>query len=123
MSQDLVLDQQTQSIKDVAWWLYIFHALSLVFALGAFSWIPLIISYLKRGDAAGTFVYSHHSWQISSFWWYLFWIVAGGLCFITLIGIPLAYLIWFGAWLWKGYRLIRGFIDLNDNRPMPSMQR
>ncbi len=114
-----MFDQQTQSTKNLAWWLYVFHAVSLAFSLGAFSWIPLLISYVKRGDAAGTFVYSHHTWQIQSFWWYVLWIVIGGICFVTIIGIPLAYLIWFVAWVWKAYRLLRGFAALNDNRPMP----
>ena len=120
MTQDLVFDNKTQSIKNLAWWLYIFHGLSLVFSLGAFSWIPLLISYVKRGDAAGTFVYSHHTWQIKSFWWYVIWIVVGGVCFATIIGIPLAYLIWFCAWVWKAYRLLRGYVELNNNRPMPA---
>lgn len=120
MAQDLVFDNRTQSIKNLAWWLYIFHALSLVFALGAFSWIPLLVSYVKRGDAAGTFVYSHHSWQIKSFCWYVVWVVLGGICFATIVGIPLAYLIWFAAWVWKAYRLLRGYVELNNNRPMPA---
>ena len=119
MVQEIVFDSQLEARKNLAWWLYIFHAASLVFSLGAFSWIPLIISYLKRQDAAGTFVYSHHTWQIRSFWWYLFWMVAGGVVFMTIIGIPLAYLVWAGAWIWKAYRLIKGFLYLNDNKPMP----
>lgn len=120
MAQDLVFDNRTASIKNLAWWLYIFHAISLVFTLGAISWIPLLVSYVKRGDAAGTFVYSHHSWQIKSFWWYVVWVVVGGICFVTIVGIPLAYLFWFAAWVWKAYRLLRGFVELNNNRPMPA---
>jgi uncharacterized membrane protein len=38
---------------------------------------------------------------------------------MTFIGIPLAYLVWSIAWLWKLYRLIKGLIDLNDNKVMP----
>lgn len=119
MAQELVLDSRLQSTKNLAWWLYIFHAISFLFSLGAFSWIPLIINYVKRGDTAGTFIYSHHSWQIRSFWWYLFWMISGGLLFITVVGIPLAYLVWTAAWVWKAYRLIKGIVDLNDNKPMP----
>jgi uncharacterized membrane protein len=119
MAQELVFDDQLQSRKDLAWWLYLFHGLSLVFSLGAFSWIPFLISLLKRGDAAGTFVYSHHTWQIRSFLWYVFWMFIGGVFFVTLIGIPIAWLIWVAAWIWKAYRLVRGFLDLNDNKPMP----
>jgi uncharacterized membrane protein len=119
MSQELVLDSKLQSLKNLAWWLYIFHGASLVFSMGAFSWIPLIISYLKRDDAAGTFVYTHHNWQIRSFWWYLVWMVVGGLLFATVIGIPFAFAVWGLAWLWKAYRLIKGLLDLNANKPMP----
>jgi len=119
MAQELVLDSQLQSTKNLAWWLYLLHGASFVFSLGAFSWIPLIINYVKRDDAAGTFVHSHHRWQIRSFWWYLFWMVLGGVLFLTVLGIPLAWLLWTGAWVWKAYRLIKGFIDLNDNKPMP----
>ena len=119
MAQELVFDSQLQSKKNLAWWLYIFHGISFVFSVGAFSWIPLIISFVKRGDAAGTFVYSHHSWQIRSFLWYLGWVIVGTLLFFTIIGIPLAYLVWGGAWIWNAYRLIRGIVDLNDNKPMP----
>jgi uncharacterized membrane protein len=119
MSQELVLDNKLQSTKNLAFWLYVFHSVSFVFSLGAFSWIPLIINYVKRDDAAQTFVYSHHSWQIRSFWWYLLWIVVGGILFATIIGIPLAWLVWGGAWIWKAYRLIKGLVYLNDNKPMP----
>lgn len=119
MAQELVLDQQLQSTKNLAWWLYVMHGISFVFSLGAFSWIPLILNYVKRDDAAGTFVYSHHRWQIRSFWWYLFWMVTGGILFMTFVGIPLAWLVWTAAWVWKAYRLIKGLLDLNDNKPMP----
>lgn len=119
MAQELILDSDLQSRKTLAWWLYIFHGASLVLSLGLFSFIPLIISYVKRDDAAGTFVYSHHNWQIRSFWWYLVWMAVGGVLFLTIIGIPLAYLIWTGAWIWKAYRLIRGIVDLGSNKPMP----
>jgi len=119
MSQDLILDTNLQPTKNLAWWLYIAHAVSFVFSLGAFSWIPLIINYVKRPEAAGTFVQSHHTWQIRSFWWYLVWMVVGGMLFFTFFLIPLAFVIWGGAWLWKAYRLIKGISDLNRNQAMP----
>lgn len=115
----LVLDKDVQSAKNLAWWLYIGHGISFLFSLGALSWIPLIINYIKRGDTAGTFVHSHHSWQIRSFWWYFVWMFVGLLLFMTGLGIPLAGAVWGIAWIWKLYRLIRGLIDLNDNKTMP----
>ena len=119
MAQEIVFDRELESRKNLAWWLYLFHGASLVFALGAVSFIPLIISYLKRPDAAGTFVYSHHSWQIRTFWWYLIWMAIGGILAITIIGLPLAWLVFTIAWIWGAYRVIRGLLDLNANKPMP----
>jgi uncharacterized membrane protein len=119
MSQEIVFDQRLQSSKNLAWWLYIAHAICFLVSLGALSWIPLIIDYVKRGDAADTFVYSHFSWQIRSFWWYLFWMVMGAVLFSSIVGIPLAWLVWSVAWVWKAYRLVKGLLDLNDNKPMP----
>lgn len=118
-SQELIFDPRTESAKSLAWWLYVFHGAGFVFSLGLFSLVPLIINYLRRNEASGTFVYTHHSWQIRSFWWYWIWMLIGGVLFITLIGIPLAWLVWTGAWIWEAYRLIRGLLDLNDNKPMP----
>ncbi|MBF8177118.1 DUF4870 family protein [Herminiimonas contaminans] len=119
MNQNLVLDSSLRSAKNLAWWLYLGHAASLVFSLGLFSFIPLIINYVKRADSANTFVYSHHGWQIRSFWWYLVWMTVGCLLYVTIIGIPAAFLLWTVAWIWKLYRLIKGIVDLNDNKPMP----
>ncbi|MCD6025680.1 MAG: putative transrane protein, partial [Solimicrobium sp.] len=110
MSQELTFDSKLESIKNFAWWFYIFHAFSMLFTLGALSFIPVFLSYIKRRDAVGTFVYSHHNWQISSFWIYLACVLIGWLLFITLLGIPLAFVLWTGAWLWKAYRLIIGII-------------
>jgi uncharacterized membrane protein len=119
MSNELVFDSGLSSAKSLAWWLYIGHAASFLFSLGLFSFIPLIINYIKRDETAGTFVYSHHTWQIRSFWWYLAWMLLGAVMFMTIIGIPLAWLVWLGAWLWKAYRLIKGLLDLNANKAMP----
>ena len=119
MNGELVLDSKLQSEKSLAWWLYVAHAISFVFSFGAFSWIPLILNFVKRGDTAGSFVYSHHSWQIRSFIWYVVWMALAGLCFLSVIGLPLVPLVIGGAWLWKAYRLIKGFLDLGANRAMP----
>lgn len=119
MTQEIVLDSKLHALKNLAWWLYVFHGASLICSMGALSWIPLIINYLKRADAAGTFVHSHHTWQIRSFWWYLFWLVLGGALFLSVVGIPLAFLTWLAAWVWKAYRIIKGMLDLQDRRAMP----
>ncbi|MEO7494176.1 MAG: hypothetical protein ABIT83_23690 [Massilia sp.] len=119
MSQSLVLDSTQEEAKQFARILYIAHALTFFFSLGLLSFLPLIFNYVKRPYSEGTLVYSHHTWMIRSFWFYAVWMVVGWVVFVTFIGIPLAMLIWGVVWLWKAYRLIKGFVDLNNNRAMP----
>ena len=119
MSQQLVLDQGIEDAKQTARILYLAHALTFFFSLGMLSFVPLIFNYLKRPETAGTLVYSHHTWMIRSFWIYIVCMLIAIALIFTLVGIPLAWLLGICAWLWKAYRLIRGFIDLNNNRPMP----
>jgi uncharacterized membrane protein len=119
MSQQLVLDDSLEEVKQTARVLYVVHALTFFFSLGLLSFIPLIINFVKRPYTEGTLVHSHHTWMIRSFVYYILWLVVAGLLFVTIIGIPLAWLVGVCAWLWKAYRLIRGFVDLNNNRPMP----
>jgi uncharacterized membrane protein len=119
MSQSLVLDSSLEDQKQFARILYVVHAITFLFSLGMLSFLPLIANYIKRPDTVGTLVYSHHTWMIRSFWIYIICLAVAAVFFITFIGIPIAWLIFAGAWLWKAYRLVRGFIDLNSNRAMP----
>lgn len=119
MDYQVTFDADTESNKRWLWWLYLGHGASLAFSLGMLSFIPLIINYIKQDDSEGSFLHTHHRWQIRSFWWYVVWIGLACLLAVTIIGIPLAILVWAGAWLWKAYRLIRGFLNLSDNKPMP----
>ena len=116
--------------------IYALHALGLVIgAFGAasvvgsflFGWpsiIAVILSYLKRGDARGTWLESHYAWAIRTFWLALAWALA-----VTLVSIPLAIIVvgiatWvlglFLLGLWAIYRVARGWLNLRDGRAMPA---
>src|ERR671924_253376 len=91
---------------------YALHALSLLigvttaativgaFVFGVPSIIAVVINYVKRGEARGTFLESHFRWQIRTFWFAFLWNVIGGMLFVTFVGIPFAVAIFFvtGAW-------------------------
>ena len=83
--------------------------------------IALIIAYVKRGEAQGTWLASHYRWLIRTFWFSLLWGCIGGLVFITIIGIPIAFGIWIATTIWVIYRLIRGFILFQESKPIPAM--
>jgi uncharacterized membrane protein len=85
----------------------------------------LIVAYVKRGDAQGTWVASHFTWLIRTFWYSLLWGVVGAVVLlvlgIILIGIPIALLIWAVASIWVIYRVIRGYLVFKESRPMPGL--
>ena len=85
--------------------------------------IAVIINYVKRGDARGTWLDSHFGWQIRTFWYTLLWVVVAGLLILTVIGIPVAWVLLICAGLWVLYRIIRGWIALAERKPMPVPSR
>ena len=89
------------------------------FLLGWPSIVGVILNYIKRTEAVGTFLESHFRWQIRTFWFALLWVVLAWLLVFTLIGIPLAFALASLAGLWVLYRVVRGWLRLNDKRAMP----
>jgi uncharacterized membrane protein len=50
------------------------YALQAAGFLFGITWIiAAIVDYVKRDDAAGTWLESHFRWQIRTFWWGLLW--------------------------------------------------
>jgi uncharacterized membrane protein len=86
------------------------------FVFGLPSLIAVFINYLKRGDVNGTWLESHFRWQIRTFWFTFLWLIVYGLLIITIIGIPLAWIMIALLGLWVGYRVIRGWVALGDGR-------
>lgn len=89
--------------------------------LGLIGIIALILAYVKRGEAAGTWLQSHYRWLIRTFWFSVLWNIVGWLAVVTLIGIPIAIGIWIAATIWVLYRLIRGYVLFKDSKPVPGM--
>ena len=89
------------------------------FLTGWPSIIAVIINYVKRKDVRGTYLDSHFSWQIRTFWYTLFWLVIAAMLFATVIGIIFAYILAVGTGIWVIYRIMRGWMALNDRNPMP----
>jgi uncharacterized membrane protein len=86
------------------------------FVFGVPSLIAVVINYVKRGEAAGTWLDSHFRWQIRTFWFTVLWLLVYGLLVITIIGIPIAWLLIAILGLWVGYRVVRGWLALNDGK-------
>ena len=111
--------------------IYALHAFTVVtgiissaFILTAFltgwpSILAVILNYLKRDKARGTYLESHFRWQIRTFWFALLWVVIAWLLIFTLLGIPFGAAIFVIAGLWVLYRIARGWLRLNDRLGMP----
>lgn len=90
------------------------------FLTGWPSIIAVIMNYVKRTDVHDTYLDSHFGWQIRTFWYTLLWLVIAAMLFATVIGIVFAYILVVGVGVWVSYRIIRGWMALNEGRPMPA---
>ena len=77
-----------------------------------------ILDMVKRGDATGTWQESHFSWRIRSVLW---------AAVLYLITLPLWFLFIVPGWIawgiisiWFLYRVVRGWLSLNDQKQMPT---
>lgn len=128
-------------------WLGITYGL---FAFGLIVFWPaiagVVLAYIRRGDAVGTFIESHYGWLIRTFWWWIVLFVViicamiaavlpgairlgseAGSSSISIVNIPWSMI--GGAviggialsmvWLWVVYRLVRGVLRLADARAVP----
>ncbi len=93
--------------------------------MGIVGIIAIILAYVKRGDAAGTWLASHYRWLIRTFWFSLLWGIVGAVIFVVfaiiLIGLVVGYAIWVATTIWVLYRLIRGYVLFNASQPVPGM--
>jgi uncharacterized membrane protein len=101
-----------KSAKTLTMVIYALYAAS--FLLGITAIVAIVINYVKKGDVAGTFLESHFRWQIRTFWFGLLWGVLGAIASLVIVGwfVLLANLVWII------YRIVKGWLRLNDNRPM-----
>jgi uncharacterized membrane protein len=106
--------QKLNSLKTMAIVVYILQAVGFVSGI---TWIvAVIIDYVKKDEAAGTWLESHYRWQIRTFWWGLLWGVVGSILLLILVG-------WFllvAVGIWIIYRIVKGALYLNDGKPLPS---
>lgn len=89
------------------------------FLTGWPSIIAVILNYVKRSEVRGTWLDSHFSWQIRTFWFALLWLALGGVLFLTVVGIPFAFVVWFATGIWVLYRIIRGWLALSSQKELP----
>ena len=111
---------------------YALHAVGLAIgAFGAatvlgsflFGWpsiIAVILNYVKRGDARGTWLESHFTWQIRTFWFAVVWSILLACVNFVLMFLLVGFLTWplsfFVLGVWAVYRIAKGWMRLNERR-------
>jgi uncharacterized membrane protein len=132
LAQDISRGNVDSSLVTICHVTYALHALGLAIgAFGAasvvgaflFGWpsiIAVIVNYIKRGDARGTWLESHFTWQIRTFWFALLWAAIIGLTGLVLAIVLIGFAIWavglFILGVWAIYRIARGWLRLNSKQ-------
>src|SRR5215813_15167093 len=130
--QGAAMVEPADSVVRLTHVIYALHAVSLVtgivtaatvvfaFLTGWPSIIAVILNYVKRREARGTWLESHFRWQIRTFWFGLLWVALCLLFVVATLGIGLVI-----AWLplmivgfWFIYRIVKGWLRLVDRRPL-----
>lgn len=118
---------------------YLLYVISY-FTAGLLWVVPIVMNYAKRQDADGTWLATHFDWQIKTFWYSIVWFAIGLFIILFALGglgvsammvdstnlaIGSVVMTGFGLMIivftlvWHFYRIVRGWIALTDNRPVP----
>ena len=93
------------------------------FLFGLPSIIAVILNYLRRAEARGTWLESHFDWQIHTFWYALLWIgitlLVGAPLTLIVIGVYIVVMGFTIVGIWVTYRVARGWLRLHGRQPMP----
>ncbi|VVE56809.1 membrane protein [Pandoraea iniqua] len=105
--------EQERALRKLTHVLYALYALFWLTG-GVTAIVAIIINYIKRDDTVGTLYASHFTWQIRTFWWSVLWGVLGVALAVVMVGFAILWVLG----IWTLYRIVKGWLYLNDNKPM-----
>ena len=103
--------QRLDSLKNLTGVIYLLQALAFVLG-GITAIIAVIINYVKRDDVKGTWLASHFTWQINTFWFALILTLAG----VATLAVGIGHFVLISAAVFVIYRIVRGWTRLNINQ-------
>jgi len=110
--EDITIRENNNAQKRITTIVYALQAIS--FLLGITYIVAIIINYVKKDDVRGTWLESHFRWQIRTFWFSLLWSAIGIIGIFFIIG----YLLLIANAIWVIYRIVKGWLRLNDGKEM-----
>lgn len=96
--------------------IYILQAVGLF--IGVTYIAAAVVNYVKLDEVKGTWLDSHFRWQLRTFWYSLLWAAIGILTYLIFIG----YIILAADAIWVVYRIIKGWLYLEDNKEMYALK-
>lgn len=105
-------EQAFERLKTITAVVYALQAAAYFTGLSAL--VGVIVNYVKLDDVRGSWLESHFRWQIRTFWFALLWFVLGALLWIVFVGMIIVG----AAAIWVIYRIVKGWLNLYENRPM-----
>lgn len=124
------LHEPRPSVLTIAHLVYALHTVAILIGIvgaatviGSFvgglpSIMAVILNYVMRREARGTWVDAHYRWQIRTFWFAVLWALISWALIITIIGAVVGVPILIALTLWLLYRIGRGWLRLRDRQPM-----
>jgi len=106
VTEDAALKKEVGLLKIA----YALYALSIFLPFASIAGV--IMAYIKAGDVAGSHLSSHYSWLIRTFWWSALLGFVGMITFFFGVGI----VVFIATGIWFIYRVIKGFLKLNDGK-------
>ena len=110
--ENVVTIEVEKSGKTLTTIIYALYAAS--FLVGITATVAIVMNYVKKDDVSGTFLESHFRWQMRTFWFGLLWAVIGAIAFLIVVG----WFVLIANGIWIIYRIVKGWLRLNDNKPM-----
>ena len=120
------------SLVSYTHWMYALHALSAAIGVCTGAWVAtafvgtlpsivaVVMNYVRRSDARGTYLESHFSWQLRTFWFAMLWVVLAlilsGPLMLVLVGFFTFALAVIVIGIWIVYRVVRGWLRLKDGQ-------
>ena len=113
VSEKPILNSESRTFAIIA---YVLFLVGIVVPLTPL--VGLIISYVKRGDAAGTPYATHYPWLIRTFWISFALGIVGFLLTVTYVGAIVGVPILIGTGIYYLYKVIKGIVKVLEGKPV-----
>lgn len=104
------------SLRTVTGVIYVLYVAAFINGLTAL--IGVIIAHVKANDARGTWLESHFTWLIRTFWLAF----VGGVIGFILVFVAIGWLVLAAVTVWFIYRIVKGGLRYMDRKPIEDPQ-